>query len=47
MRIGKEESKIIKNAVIEYEERHYNTENQIWQKRINNLIEKLKQEVSK
>ena len=38
-----EEMDIIRNAVIEYEERYYETEGQKWQKIINSLIEKLEE----
>ena len=38
-----EEMDIIRNAVIEYEERYYMSEGQKWQKIINSLIEKLEE----
>ncbi len=42
MGFDKKELSIIKEAVIEYEKRHYESEGQIWQKKINGLIDKLR-----
>lgn len=40
--VTKKEVDIIKKALIEYEENHYKSENNQWQKRINKLFNNLK-----
>ena len=42
MKLNKYEIEIIKNALIEYEEKHYLSENASWQNTINILIDLFK-----
>ena len=39
IKLTKEEIEIIRNALVEYEENHYESESQGWQYKINNLID--------
>lgn len=45
--MNKQEIEIIKNALIEYEENHYFSENNKWQKTINKLITQFEGESTK
>lgn len=40
MELTDEEKSLIQNALVEYEENHYESESQDWQKQINKLIER-------